>query len=112
VVLLVYFVLIDKGGMKRTNKQKTRKENKTLEIRKETFVFVCVCVCLYLSSSLPFTSPLCSPLFEITREKRAYNKNKGDKMSNPSRQQKQLRRLRLDKDEGRKKEKPSFIQTL
>jgi len=46
VVLLVYFVLIDKGGMKRTNKQKTRKENKTLEIRKETFVFVCVCVSL------------------------------------------------------------------
>jgi len=70
-----------------------------------------VCVSIYL---LPSLSPhrFVPPLFEITREKRAYNKNKGDNMSNPSRQQKQLRRLRLDKDEGRKKEKPSFIQTL
>ena len=68
-------------------------------MRKETSV----CVCVFF------------PLFEITREKkekRACKKNKGDKMSNPSRQQELLGRLELDKDEERKKEIPSFIQTL
>ena len=60
---------------------------------------MCVCVCS-------------SPLFEITREKkekRACKKNKGDKMSNPSRQQELLGRLELDKDEERKKERKKYL---